>query len=77
MMEQCVEFNKKWEVIVMKGQKFLKVTSILMIIGGVLAAITGLLALLGISALAAMAGSAEGTFCMRALPLRLFLPSSS
>ena len=45
----------------MKGQKFLKVTSILMIIGGVLAAITGLLALLGISALAAMAGSAEGT----------------
>lgn len=45
----------------MKGQKFLKVTSILMIIGGVLAAITGLLAFLGISALAAMAGSAEGT----------------
>ena len=44
----------------MKGQKFLKVTSILMIIGGVLAAIIGLLAFLGISALVVMAGSAEG-----------------
>ena len=39
----------------MKGQKLLKVTSILMIIGGVIAAIVGVLALLGISALVALA----------------------
>lgn len=44
----------------MKGQKLLKVTSILMIIGGVIAAIVGVLALLGISALVALADSAEG-----------------
>lgn len=45
----------------MKGQKFLKVTSILMIIGGVIGATAGIIAILGISALAALAGSAEGT----------------
>ena len=45
----------------MKGQKILKVTSILMIIGGVIAAIAGVIAILGVSALAALAGSAEGT----------------
>ena len=44
----------------MKGQKLLKVTSILMIIGGVIAAIVGVLAILGISALVALAESAEG-----------------
>ena len=44
----------------MKGQKLLKVTSILMIIGGVIAASVGVLALLGISALVALAESAEG-----------------
>lgn len=42
------------------GQKFLKVTSILMIIGGILAVIVGIMAVLGVSALAALAGSAEG-----------------
>ena len=42
----------------MKGQKILKVTSILMIIGGVM--VTGILAILGISALAALSGSTEG-----------------
>ena len=47
----------------MKGQKLLKVTSILMIIGGVIAAIVGVLALLGISALVALAESAEGAGC--------------
>lgn len=36
----------------MKGQKFLKVTSILMIIGGVIAAIAGVIAIIGISAIA-------------------------
>ena len=41
----------------MKGQKLLKVTSILMIIGGVIAAIVGVLAILGISALVALAES--------------------
>lgn len=45
----------------MKGQKILKVTSILMIIGGVIAVVVGVLAILGISALAALSGSAEGT----------------
>ena len=44
----------------MKGQKLLKVTSILMIIGGVIAVIAGVLAILGISALVALSGSAEG-----------------
>ena len=45
----------------MKGQKVLKITSILMIIGGVIAAIAGVIAILGVSALAALSGSAEGT----------------
>lgn len=44
----------------MKGQKLLKVTSILMIIGGVIAVIAGFLAILGISALVALSESAEG-----------------
>lgn len=44
----------------MKGQKLLKVTSILMIIGGVIAVIAGILAILGISALVALSESAEG-----------------
>ena len=44
----------------MKGQKILKVTSILMIIGGVIAVVVGVLAILGISALAALSGSTEG-----------------
>lgn len=44
----------------MKGQKFLKVTSILMIIGGVLGAIVSLMSILGVGALTALAGSAEG-----------------
>lgn len=45
----------------MKGQKILKVTSVLMIIGGVIAAIAGVVAILGISALAVLAESTEGT----------------
>ena len=44
----------------MKGQRILKVTSILMIIGGVIAVVVGVLAILGISALAALSGSTEG-----------------
>lgn len=43
------------------GQKFLKITSILMIVGGIIAVIAGIIAILGVSALAALAGSAEGT----------------
>ena len=42
------------------GQKFLKITSILMIIGGIIAAIAGVIAILGVSAQAALSGSAEG-----------------
>ena len=42
------------------GQKFLKITSILMIIGGIIAAIAGVIAILGVSALAALSGSAVG-----------------
>ena len=45
----------------MKGQKLLKVTSILMIIGGIIAAIAGVIAILGVSALAVLSGNAEGT----------------
>ena len=45
----------------MKGQKFLKVTSILMIIGGVIGVIAGIIAILGISALAALVETGEGT----------------
>ena len=45
----------------MKGQKTLKITSILMIIGGIITAVTGIMAIIGMSALSALAGSAEGT----------------
>lgn len=45
----------------MKGQKFLKVTSILMIIGGVIGVIAGIIAILGISALEALMETGEGT----------------
>ena len=38
----------------MKGQKYLKVTSILMIIGGVIGIIAGIIAILGVSALVAL-----------------------
>ena len=44
----------------MKGQSFLKITSILMIVGGIIAVIAGVIAILGVSALVAIAGSAEG-----------------
>lgn len=44
----------------MKEQKFLKVTSVLMIVGGIFAVIAGVLAFLGISALAALSGGTEG-----------------
>ena len=44
----------------MKGQKALKITSILMIIGGVIATVIGVLAVLGIAALAALSESSEG-----------------
>lgn len=43
----------------MKGQKILKITSILMIIGSVISAIAGVIVILGISVLAALSGSAE------------------
>ncbi len=43
------------------GQTFLKVTSILMIVGGIIAAIAGVLAILGVSTLAMLVGSTEGT----------------
>lgn len=43
------------------GQIFLKITSILMIIGGIIAAIAGVIAILGVSALVALSGNADGT----------------
>lgn len=43
------------------GQKLLKITSILMIVGGIIAVIVGVIAVIGVSALAALSGSAEGT----------------
>ena len=45
----------------MKGNKFLKVAGILMIIGGAFGIIAGIVAVLGVSGLAALAGSAAGT----------------
>lgn len=42
------------------GQKFLKITSILMIIGGIIAVIAGVIAILGVSALVALAGWCRG-----------------
>ena len=59
----------------MKGQKFLKVTSILMIICGVIGAIGGVIAILGISALAAFMESTEGTGLLYASALILTLAS--
>ncbi len=47
--------------LIMKGQKFLKVTGILMIIGGAFGIIAGIVAILGVSGLAALSGSAAGT----------------
>ena len=53
--------NEKGEkTITNNGQKFLKITSILMIIGGIIAVIAGVIAIPGVSALVALAGSAEG-----------------
>ena len=40
--------------------KFLKITSILMIIGGIIAVIAGVIAILGVSALVALAGGQRG-----------------
>ena len=59
----------------MKGQKILKVTSILMIIGGVIAAIAGVIAILGVSALAALSGSAKGTGLLYASSILVTLAS--
>ena len=59
----------------MKGQKILKVTSILMIIGGVIAAIAGVIAILGISALVALSGSAEGSGLLYASSILVTLAS--
>lgn len=45
----------------MEGQKFLKVTSILMIIGGIIGAIVGAIVILGIGALLALADDTQGS----------------
>lgn len=59
----------------MKGQKFLKVTSILMIIGGVIGVIAGIIAILGISALAALMETGEGTGLLYASSIIVTLAS--
>ena len=59
----------------MKGQKFLKVTSILMIIGGVIGVIAGIIAILGISALAALTETGEGTGLLYASSIIVTLAS--
>lgn len=59
----------------MKGQKFLKVTSILMIIGGVIGVIAGIIAILGISALAALVETGEGTGLLYASSIIVTLAS--
>ena len=45
----------------MKGQIALKITSILMVIGGVIAAVVGVIAILGVKALAELAGTTTDT----------------
>ena len=59
----------------MKGQKFLKVTSILMIIGGIIGAIAGIIAILGISALAALMETGENTGLLYASSIIVTLAS--
>lgn len=59
----------------MNGQKMLKVTSILMIVGGIIAAITGVIAILSISTLAALSGSAKGTGLLYASSILVTLAS--
>lgn len=57
-----IPHNEKGEkTMTNNGQKFLKITSILMIIGGIIAVIAGVIAILGVSALVALAGNADGT----------------
>jgi hypothetical protein len=43
------------------GQMFLKITAVLMMIGGIIAAIAGVIAILGVSALVALSGNTGGT----------------
>ena len=59
----------------MKGQKILMVTAILMLIGGVIAAVAGVAAVLGVSALAALSGSAEGTGLLYASAMLVMVAS--
>ena len=44
-----------------RGHICLKITAILMIIGGIIAAIAGVFAILGVSALVALSGNTDGT----------------
>lgn len=57
------------------GQKFLKIASILMIVGGIIAAIAGVLAILAVSALVALSGSAEGAGLLYASSILVTLSS--
>ena len=52
--------EKEEKTMTHNGQKFLKITYILMMVGGIIAVIAGVIAILGVSALVALAGSAEG-----------------
>ena len=52
----------------MKGQKILKITSILMIIGGIIAAIAGVIAILGVSAWRHYRGVQRGLGCSMLVP---------
>ena len=68
--------NEKGEkTITNNGQKFLKITSILMIIGGIIAVIAGVIAILGVSALVALAGNADGTGLLYASSILLTIIS--
>ena len=59
----------------MQSQKILKTASILMMIGGVVGGITGVAAILGISALTALSGSAKGTGLLYASSILVTLAS--
>lgn len=61
----------------MKGQSFLKITSILMIVGGIIAVIAGVIAILGVSALWPSQAARKGpAFSMPALSSSPSPPSS-
>jgi hypothetical protein len=59
----------------MDGIKFVKVTSIIMIVGGSIAAIAGIMGVLGISAMVLLMESSEGVGILYATTIMVFVAS--